>query len=70
MYVGEPKAPIGGRRIHRLKKKKQRLSPSCKTQPRGRYVESLKGEVTFEEEAKYWKRMWEKQNEERAIRIV
>jgi len=29
-----------------------------KTQPRGRYVESLKGEVTFEEEAKYWKKRW------------
>jgi len=31
---------------------------NLKAQPRGRYVESLKGEVTFEEEAKYWKKRW------------
>jgi len=40
--------------VSKLKKELANL----KAEPRGRYVESLKGEVTFEEEAKYWKRRW------------
>ena len=37
--------------------KLEREITDLQSRPKGRYVESLKGEVTFEEEAKYWKKM-------------
>jgi len=39
-------------------RKLEREVTDLQSRPKGRYVESLKGEVTFEEEAKYWKKRW------------
>jgi len=37
----------------------RKLVTDLQSRPKGRYVESLKWEVTFEEEAKYWKKGWQ-----------
>jgi len=56
------KVKISGRRLKskqgRIGSQRCRGLANLKAQPRGRYVESFKGEVTFEEEAKYWKKRW------------